>query len=282
MSILDSVKGKLNFGRKDRWDDDYDDEYGEGYDDYGDDYEGDYDDYPEEGYDRGYDDDYGYERDEPERVRDGVAAWPEQLDGGPRRESRLSEVTPLVSNSDVRSKSYEYSHRNQQRNVSRPDYETSLQQYDIKPRDYIGRISNHSEESLSAARQELEALQRGEEVPLNSLNAENRPTASIGAGQRRSSYSTSAVSRRIVTVVPTSYEDAAQVAEAFRNGSSAVIAFTQIRPELAKRLLDFSFGVVSVSGGSVEKIGDKVFFLSRGGVAITETEKQQLRDAGII
>ena len=31
-----------------------------------------------------------------------------------------------------------------------------------------------------------------------------------------------------------------------------------------------------------EKIGDKVFFLSRGGVAITETEKQQLRDAGII
>lgn len=55
-----------------------------------------------------------------------------------------------------------------------------------------------------------------------------------------------------------------------------------MRPELAKRILDFSFGVVSALGGTVEKISDKVFLLSHSSTGITAAEERRLRDAGVM
>ena len=252
MSILDSVKGKLgdtigNIRNRDDWDDEYDD-----YDEWDDDYE---------------DDDDFYEDDRSDDYNSGRGQ-----DGGWSR--RGDDDTPLVSTSDIRaSRGYDRRARDNA-SISTPDYESSLSMYKIEPRDGIGRASNHSPESLDAAREELDALQRGIPVPLNSMAGQTPRSAQV--------KSPSTVSRRIVTVTPTTYEDAAKVSEAFRAGSSVVLALTSIRPDLARRLLDFSFGVVSVNEGKVEKIGERVFFLSRGGISITESEKQQLIDAGVL
>ncbi|MGI6217250.1 MAG: cell division protein SepF [Coriobacteriales bacterium] len=256
MGIFGSVKNKLGLGKND-----YDEDYDDFDDDYGDDYDEDYDDDYDDDYDNGgreSDDD----ADNTSSYSSGTASWPESLDGTARRDSRLESYTPLVSSADVRS-----TRRPIQRSTSEPDYESSLQMYKIEPRDSIGRASNHSQESLEAAREELDQLQKGIPVPLNSM--QNRNVSGT-------------VSRRIVTVIPNSYNDVEKVSEAFKSGSSAVISFVNVPSELAKRMLDFCFGVVSVSGGNVEKIGNKVFFLSRGGVALTEGEKQQLRDSGVL
>ena len=266
MGILDSVKSvkdKFGRGRNDDWDDDYD-EYDDDYDDWDD--GDDYDDYEEE------------ERSSRVRTRDydsdRDSSWQRDSTRGGGRSGRIDSFTPLVSDSDMRAqRSYESVSRRSE-DSSRPDYESSLQMYKIEPRESVGRGSTHTEDALEAAREELSQLQKGIPVPLNSLNNTS------GGSPRAAQPST--VSRRIVTITPTSYADAERVAEAFRNGSSAVVSFTAIKPDLAKRLLDFSFGVVSVSGGTVERIGEKVFFLSRGGVSITEAEKQQLRDTGIL
>lgn len=251
MSILDSMKDKLG-GKLDglRGRDDWDDEYDE-YDEWDDDYaeEDDfYDDYDDDGYDA-------------DKTQD-TSGW-----------GRGDAGTPLVSSTDIRA-SRGYESRRRESSNGTPDYESSLSMYKIESRDGIGRASTHSPESLDAAREELDALQRGIPVPLNSMSGQTPRSAQV--------KSPSTVSRRIVTITPTSYEDAAKVADAFRAGSSVVLALTAIRPELARRLLDFSFGVVSVNEGKVEKIGDRVFFLSRGGISITESEKQQLIDAGVL
>ncbi|MGI6220370.1 MAG: cell division protein SepF [Coriobacteriales bacterium] len=256
MSILDSVKGKLGdkldgFRGRDNWDDDYDDydEWDEEYD------EDDYYDSQSDDYDDGYD---------PNATQ--APGWD--------RGGRGDAGTPLVSSTDIRaSRGYE-SRRRDSSSISTPDYESSLSMYKIEPRDGIGRASNHSPEAIDAAREELDQLQRGIPVPLNSMSSNLPRSAQV--------KQPSTVSRRIVTITPTNYEDAAKVADAFRAGSSVVIALTAIRPDLARRLLDFSFGVVSVSEGKVEKIGERVFFLSRGGISITESEKQQLVDAGVL
>ena len=83
-------------------------------------------------------------------------------------------------------------------------------------------------------------------------------------------------------ISPSTYTEAEKVAITFKEGVNVALVLKTTRPELAKRILDFSFGVVSALGGTVEKVSDKVFMLSHSQGGITATEQQQLRDAGII
>lgn len=246
MSILDNVKDRF-LSRKDDWDDEY-------YDDYDDEYSDDY-----------YDDDY---EDEPKTSSSGVARWPHELDAAGQRANRLEGGTPLVSNSDVRS-TFKPSSRDSSNRV--PDYDGALTNYKIEAREGLTRASNHSEETLEAARHELDQLQQGISVPLNSYK-----------GQSSKSNKTASASRRIVSVKVQAYDDAQKVSEAFRTGSSAAVSLSAVAPDLARRVLDFCFGVVSVSAGSVENLGNGVFFLNHGGSPITESEKQKLKDEGIL
>ncbi len=280
MSIFDNVKSKLGFsGGNEKWDDRYDDGYGD-YGGYEDGYDGGYDDYDdyEDGYDDGYDDEPKATQRVSSRTRSD-ALRPGDLSVVSRRDNRPIETTPLVTNSDVRAKSYESlsSRQDNSKVSSKPDYETSLQAYDIKPRETLGRASHHSEESLELVRSELESLQKGAQAQSNGEKPQGSKSDNGGVKHL------STVSRRIVTIIPTSYADVEKVSKAFRNGSSAVVSLSVVSPALACRILDFSFGVVSVSGGIVEKIGDKVFFLSHAKSApISESERQQLKDAGVL
>lgn len=258
MGIFDNVKGKLSdkvgsIRNRDDWDDEYDeyDEWEDGYED-------------DEYYEDDYEDDYD-RRDRRESDRNSTTGSWRNRDDSP---------IPLVSSADVRA-SRALDDRMREPVSGSPDYETSIQQnYKIEPRDGIGRSSGHSPEFLNAARDELDQLSRGIPVPLNSM---------AGAGQQgRAGATPSTVSRRIVTVVPTSYEDAAQIADAFRAGSSVAISLVALKPDLARRLLDFSFGVVSVSEGKVERVGERAFFLSHNGAPITDSERQQLAEAGVL
>lgn len=93
---------------------------------------------------------------------------------------------------------------------------------------------------------------------------------------------TSVTRNPLKIVTPISYNDAEGICNAFKNEMNVAVSLSNIKPEQAKRVLDFSFGVVSALGGTVEKVAERVYLLSHSATGITEDEGRQLREAGLM
>ncbi|MDR2108785.1 MAG: cell division protein SepF [Coriobacteriales bacterium] len=87
--------------------------------------------------------------------------------------------------------------------------------------------------------------------------------------------------RQLVLVRPATYSDAEKVAEALKEGHAVAIDLRNTRPELAKRILDFSFGAASVLGGQVETPANRVYAISVGS-ALTAEEHELLVARGVV
>lgn len=68
--------------------------------------------------------------------------------------------------------------------------------------------------------------------------------------------------RQITTVHPRSYNDAKLIGESFRDGIPVIMNVTDMGESDAKRLVDFSAGLVFGLHGSIERVTNKVFLLS--------------------
>ncbi|MCF4123308.1 cell division protein SepF [Antribacter sp. KLBMP9083] len=90
--------------------------------------------------------------------------------------------------------------------------------------------------------------------------------------QREAPLSTSEL-RRITTVHPRSYNDARVIGEAFRAGTPVIMNLSDMNDADAKRLVDFSAGLIFGLHGSIERVTNKVFLLSPEHVEITGEEK---------
>ncbi|KNC17681.1 cell division protein SepF [Arthrobacter sp. RIT-PI-e] len=77
-----------------------------------------------------------------------------------------------------------------------------------------------------------------------------------------SSREDSSVLRQITTVHPRSYNDAKLIGESFRDGIPVIMNVTDMGESDAKRLVDFSAGLVFALHGSIERVTNKVFLLS--------------------
>ncbi len=87
--------------------------------------------------------------------------------------------------------------------------------------------------------------------------------------------------RELAVIHPESYAEAEQVAVNLKRGNAVVLILAQTRPELAKRILDFSFGAAAALDGRVESIGERVYALTREH-ALTDTEVETLRNRGVL
>ncbi|GAB2595732.1 cell division protein SepF [Pseudactinotalea suaedae] len=74
--------------------------------------------------------------------------------------------------------------------------------------------------------------------------------------------------RRITTVHPRNYNDAKVIGEAFRSGTPVIMNLTDMSDGEAKRLVDFSAGLVFGLRGAIERVTNKVFLLSPSTVEI--------------
>lgn len=72
----------------------------------------------------------------------------------------------------------------------------------------------------------------------------------------------SAALRQITTIHPRSYNDAKLIGESFRDGIPVIMNVTDMGESDAKRLVDFSAGLVFGLHGSIERVTNKVFLLS--------------------
>ncbi|GAA3696421.1 cell division protein SepF [Zhihengliuella alba] len=68
--------------------------------------------------------------------------------------------------------------------------------------------------------------------------------------------------RQITTVHPRSYNDAKIIGESFRDGVPVIMNVTDMGEAEAKRLVDFSAGLVFGLHGTIERVTNKVFLLS--------------------
>ena len=81
---------------------------------------------------------------------------------------------------------------------------------------------------------------------------------------------------RIITVHPRTYNEARTIGENFRDGIPVVMNLTDMEDTVAKRLVDFSAGLIFGLRGSIERITSKVFLLSPHNVTVAAEDKERL------
>lgn len=74
--------------------------------------------------------------------------------------------------------------------------------------------------------------------------------------------------RRISTVHPNTYNEARIIGEAFRSGTPVIMNLTNMSEAEAKRMVDFSAGLVFGLHGSIERVTNRVFLLSPASVEV--------------
>lgn len=75
--------------------------------------------------------------------------------------------------------------------------------------------------------------------------------------------------RRITTIHPRTYNEAKSIGESFRGGVPVIMNLTDMSDSDAKRLVDFSAGLVFGLRGTIERVTNKVFLLSPEHVTVT-------------
>lgn len=74
--------------------------------------------------------------------------------------------------------------------------------------------------------------------------------------------------RRISTVHPSTYNEARAIGEAFRDGTPVIMNLTGMSEAEAKRMVDFSAGLVFGLHGTIERVTNRVFLLSPATVEV--------------
>lgn len=87
---------------------------------------------------------------------------------------------------------------------------------------------------------------------------------------------------RLEIVRPKIYADVEKIANAAKAGKSVVLDVADTKPALAKRILDFSFGVASALNQNVDKAADRVFVISKGSKMLNEEERKFLVKKGVL
>lgn len=85
---------------------------------------------------------------------------------------------------------------------------------------------------------------------------------------------------RITTLHPRSYNDARTIGEHFRVGTPVIMNLTDMDDTDAKRLVDFSAGLIFGLRGSIERVTSKVFLLSPQNVQVTAEAKERIAEGG--
>ena len=145
-------------------------------------------------------------------------------------------------------------------------------------------------DSLFSPTTEAGASAQGSSALTSSLAGHSASSTSSGATEAgagstsmgSASTSTGSLSSREITLLqPVTYEDVASVARSVRLSNIVVLSLRSTDAALAKRVLDFSFGVASALDARVDCVADKTFIVMQGGDLSLE-ERHRLQKQGIL
>jgi cell division inhibitor SepF len=81
-------------------------------------------------------------------------------------------------------------------------------------------------------------------------------------------------------VTPSSFNNAQEVADRFKQGVPVILNLQTTEGELAKRLIDFASGLTYALDGGMQKVADKTFLLTPRNVEVSAEEKARLVEKG--
>ena len=81
---------------------------------------------------------------------------------------------------------------------------------------------------------------------------------------------------------PESYDDVETVVRRVRTKQPVALVFVGVRTEVAKRVLDFSYGFACGFGASVKEVGDRVFMVLPAGCEVKDSDLSKLRSQGYL
>ncbi|MFN2593568.1 MAG: cell division protein SepF [Actinomycetota bacterium] len=76
-------------------------------------------------------------------------------------------------------------------------------------------------------------------------------------------------------VHPSSFNDAQEVGDKFRDGMSVIMNLQASDDHLARRLVDFASGLAYGLGGSIQPVADKVFLVTPAGIHVSAEERRR-------
>jgi cell division inhibitor SepF len=137
---------------------------------------------------------------------------------------------------------------------------------DQEPTDKISRDELLGEPERSATVTPLETKRNGGSVPAAAPSAPVAPA----------SHPRTADVTRIITVHPRTYNEARVIGEHFRDGTPVILNLTEMEDVDAKRLVDFSAGLIFGLRGTIERVTSKVFLLSPQNVTVAAEDKERI------
>jgi cell division inhibitor SepF len=148
-----------------------------------------------------------------------------------------------------------------------------------------GRYDEHTGEY--AAYDEADYTRESPAVPTRAPRRETRtaPAKVADLAERRRPQVVPDVAdvaelSRIVTVQPTTYNDARAVGEHYREGTPVIMNLTEMEDADAKRLVDFAAGLIFATRGDIERVTSKVFLLSPHNVSVAAEAKARIAEGG--
>jgi len=125
----------------------------------------------------------------------------------------------------------------------------------------------------SATQRTVQSVRDDRPAPVSSLSERRRPAAAPV-------QSRVAELSRITTLHPRNYNEARTIGEHFREGIPVIMNLSEMDDSDAKRLVDFSAGLVFAVRGSIERVTNKVFLLSPPNVTVAAEDKQLIAEGG--
>jgi cell division inhibitor SepF len=137
--------------------------------------------------------------------------------------------------------------------------------------DYAEPVSKPVPEPARGFASDLESRVRERSASVATL-AERRPVSVAPAARMDSA--------RIVTLHPRTYNEARTLGEHFRDGTPVIMNLSEMDDVDAKRLVDFSAGLIFGLRGDIERVTAKVFLLSPPDVTVTAEDKARIASGG--
>jgi cell division inhibitor SepF len=148
----------------------------------------------------------------------------------------------------------------------------------------IDEYDEYDDYEAPAPRREVATDRADHTRTLQPVREERYPSAAAPQTQPRTPRSEprheTLDSYKITTLHPRNYNDARTVGEYFRDGTPVIMNLTDMDDSDAKRLVDFSAGLIFGLHGSIERVTAKVFLLSPANVVVTAEEKARLAEGG--
>jgi cell division inhibitor SepF len=81
-------------------------------------------------------------------------------------------------------------------------------------------------------------------------------------------------------VVPTSFDQAQEVADSFKRSQPVIVNLQAADRDLARRLIDFASGLCYGLAGHMEKVANQVYLLTPTNVEVSAEERRRLHERG--